>query len=74
MSIKIISNSMTDPIKCICNNCESVFTYTYEDIQRREESNLFGTSYTRRFVICPVCKYDIGLQKTTLNVTEGKEE
>ena len=74
MSIKIISNSMTDPIKCICNNCESVFTYNYEDIQRREENNLFGTSYARRFVICPVCTYDIGLQKTTLNMTEEKEE
>lgn len=68
MSIKIISNSMTDPIKCECPNCASVFTYTYEDIQRREENNLLGTFYTRRFVICPVCKYDNGLQKTTLNI------
>jgi len=74
MSIKIISNTMTEPIKCICNNCESVFTYTYEDIQRREESNFIGIPYTRRFVICPVCKYDICLQKAILNMTEEKKE
>lgn len=74
MSIEIIHNSMTEPIKCVCDNCKSEFTYNYEDIQRREESTFLGTFYTKRFVICPVCKYDIGLQKTIFSMTEEKEE
>lgn len=68
MSIKIIQNSMTDPIECVCPYCELVFSYNYEDIQRREENNLFGTAYVRRFVICPVCKCDIDRQKVVVNL------
>lgn len=61
--IKIIKNTMIDPVECTCPFCESVFSYNYEDIQRREECNILGTSYTSRFVICPVCKCDISRQK-----------
>ena len=63
MSIKIIKNTMVDPITVTCANCKSVISYTYDDIQRKNCSNIFGTDYVERFVICPVCKANIDLTK-----------
>jgi len=54
--IEIIKNTMTDPIQMECEDCQSVFTYNYEDIRSEETTNLFGTTYYNRFIVCPVCK------------------
>ena len=55
--IEIIKNAMTDPVKVECGDCQSIFTYTYEDIQTEENTNFFGTVYYTRYVVCPVCRY-----------------
>ena len=63
MSIKIIKNTMTDPIEATCQNCGSVIAYTYDDIQRRTIYSFLGIETTiERFVVCPVCKSNIVLR------------
>ena len=54
--IEIIKNTMVEPIEATCSDCESVFTYNYEDVQTDSYNNLFGVTYYNRFVVCPVCK------------------
>ena len=54
--IEIIKNSMVDPIKMICGNCKSEFTYNYEDIQAESSFSLLGSTCYNRFITCPVCK------------------
>lgn len=54
--IEIIKNTMIEPIKMECEECKSIFTYNYEDIQTDVDTNIFGMCIHRRFVICPVCK------------------
>lgn len=55
--IEIIKNTMVEPIKVTCGDCESVFTYNYEDVQTDTSSSLLGVTYYNRYVTCPVCKY-----------------
>ena len=62
--IKIIKNSLTEPITVTCQNCASIFSYTFDDIKRDEISSIFdicGSKTVKRYVICPVCKSDIVL-------------
>lgn len=66
---KIIKNAMTEPKEMTCSECGSVYSYTYEDIERRE-SGLFGFTRTDRYIICPVCKSDNAL--VIIRVQEGK--
>ncbi len=54
--IKIIENNMKEPITITCGECKSTFSFEYTDIQRKEESNLWGITNIRRFIVCPVCK------------------
>ena len=42
MAIKIIKNTMVDPIKITCEECESIIEYNYQDIQSGFTSGLFG--------------------------------
>lgn len=63
MAIKIIKNTMIEPIQMECENCKSVFEYNYQDIQVRDRQGLFGFEYRDRFVNCPVCKSDNILNK-----------
>lgn len=73
MAITIIKNTMVDPVEMTCDCCKSVFTYNFEDIQRREESMFLGMStITRRYITCPVCKYDNDL--TVLKVVEKEDK
>ena len=68
--IKIIKNSLTDPITVTCHNCASIFSYTFDDIKRDEISNIFdicGRKTIKRYVICPVCKIDIVLDDIKIN-------
>lgn len=62
MAIKIIKNTMEEPIVMECENCKSVFEYNYQDIQVKDRSTL-GIKYRDRFVSCPVCKFDNTLNK-----------
>lgn len=62
MAIKIIKNTMVDPIEMTCECCKSVFSYNYQDIQARERNGLFGFEYRDRFVQCPVCKSQNNLE------------
>lgn len=73
MSIKIIKNTMTDPITRTCPTCESIFSYTFEDIRRNEDQWLFGL-HIRRFIVCPVCKRDIDLGATVEPSRRSEED
>lgn len=72
---KIIKNAMTEPKEMTCSECGSVYTYTYEDIERRD-SGLFGFTRIERYVTCPVCKADnaISVFKTLEVRDERKTE
>ena len=72
--IEIIKNSMKEPIKRTCEDCESIFTYNYEDVESERDTNLLGMSYYKRFVVCPVCKYRNMINKVKTDVTDEKGE
>lgn len=66
--IKIIKNTMTEPIQIECENCSSIFEYNFSDIQRKDTPGLFGfPGCSERYVICPVCKADIELKRRRNN-------
>lgn len=72
--IKIIKNTMTEPIETECEYCKSIFSFNYEDI-RREERNVFFTTRISRFVICPVCKEETSMIKIVIHEeTESEGE
>lgn len=70
MAIKIIKNTMEEPIVMECENCQSVFEYNYQDIQVRDRSAL-GIKYRDRLVSCPVCKFDNILNKVKTVESNG---
>lgn len=62
MSIKIIKNTMSDPIEITCPVCKSIFSYTFDEVKREVRYNVLGfTDGVKRFIICPVCKSDIDM-------------
>ena len=62
--IKIIKNTMTEPIETTCPFCSSVLSYTYEDIIREEKQDYIMLLKTvNRYLVCPVCKHNINLDK-----------
>lgn len=65
----IIKNTMVEPIEMTCDECKSVFSYNYQDIDTEVNYPLFsfGVKHTR-FVICPVCKYKIDLDRIEVEV------
>lgn len=58
MAIKIIKNTLVDPINKVCEECGSEFTFNYDDIRRKTTMSLFGNEMTFRYVLCPVCKHE----------------
>lgn len=58
MSIKIIKNTLKEPIYKVCEDCGSEFTFNCYDIQRGKHVSLFGNDITYRYVVCPVCKHE----------------
>lgn len=73
MSIKIIKNTMTEPTKMTCPVCKSIFSYTYEDIQRKQNAFLLSVyDNTIRFIVCPVCKSDIDIGARVVLKDGGK--
>ena len=74
MSIKIIKNTMTEPIEKTCSECGSVISFTYGDIQRKPVYNFLGMEMAeKRFIVCPVCKGDIDFTPIVKLESEGKE-
>lgn len=65
---KIIKNTMTEPRETTCEECGSIFSFTYEDIEC--EDAMFGFSKIR-IVRCPVCKCGNGLIKINVK-NEGE--
>lgn len=59
--VKILKNTMIDPIEKTCKNCGSIFTFNYEDIQRREIGGFIGYPVTDVYVVCPVCKKSLSI-------------
>ena len=73
--IKIIKNSMTEPIEKTCPECGSVISFTYDDIQRKPIYNFLGHEMgEKRFVICPVCKGAIDFTPIVRLAEENKSE
>ena len=66
MAIKIIKNTMVEPIEKTCEFCESVFSYNYQDIQTETRRDAFGFQYYERFLICPVCNERIIIATTVI--------
>lgn len=69
--IEIIKNAMEEPMQMICEDCSSIFKYTYDEIRSESSTNLLGTAFYHRFVVCPVCRY-----RNQINTIKagGKEE
>lgn len=76
MSIKIIKNTMTEPIEMTCPVCKSILSYTYEDIQRKYNSGFLASFYdsTIRFIVCPVCKSDIDMSARAVLKDGGNKQ
>ena len=71
MAIKIIKNTMEEPIEKECRNCGSIFEYNYQDIQRIEQFNFLGVKISEdRVLVCPVCKSMIYLDDKTIESTD----
>lgn len=67
----IIKNTMEDPIEVTCDECKSVFSYNYQDIETENENTLFSlTPRYLRFVICPVCRHRIHMDRVEVKVSE----
>ena len=63
MSIKIIKNTMNEPIEITCPICKSIFSYTFDEARREDHYNFLGLKDgANRFIICPVCKSDIDIR------------
>ena len=60
--IKILKNTMIDPIEKTCKYCGSIFTFNYEDIKREECTNFIGFTHTNIYVVCPVCKKSLSIE------------
>ena len=75
MAKVIIKNTMVDPIKMTCDECKSVFSYNYQDIESEKENALFSMfpKYTR-FITCPVCKHRIDMDDRPCCSIEKEEE
>lgn len=71
MAKTIIKNTMIDPIEMTCDECKSVFSYNYQDIETERENVLFAlTPRYVRFVVCPVCKCKIDLDRVEVSADE----
>lgn len=70
---KIILNTMVKPVEMQCENCRSIFSFNFEDIERRESETFMGFKAVDRFVVCPVCKSNNELTKIKIE-GGGKNE
>lgn len=74
MAKTIIKNTMIDPIEMTCDECKSVFSYNYQDIESEKELSLFAlTPRYSRFIVCPVCKHRIDMDRVEVDVEKESE-
>lgn len=75
MSIKIIKNTMSEPIEITCPICKSIFSYTFDEVRRDDNYNFLGLKTgVKRYIVCPVCKSDINLSpRVVLKNEEGNK-
>ena len=73
MAIKIIKNTLVDPINKVCEECGSEFTFTYEDIQKGTRASLFCQEISYRYVLCPVCKYECSFKAVKVEEKNNEE-
>ena len=73
MAKRIIKNTMTEPQEITCPSCESIFTYTFEDIELRERPFMVLGTVSDRVIVCPVCKREIMMERIAL-VKEDEHE
>ena len=72
--IKVIKNTMIEPIEVTCPHCKSILSYTYEDLQREATTNILGLSTgVKIYIVCPVCKGDID-RSPIVKIAENKDE
>lgn len=65
----IIKNTMVDPIEMTCDECKSVFSYNYQDIESEKELSLFSlTPRYMRVITCPVCKHRIDMDRVEVKI------
>jgi len=69
---KIILNTLEKPVEMTCENCRSIFSFNFEDIERRESETFMGVKMVNRFVVCPVCKSNNELTK--IKIDRGGED
>lgn len=70
----IIKNTMVEPIEMTCDECKSVFSYNYQDIESEKELSLFTlTPRYSRFIVCPVCKHRIDMDRVEVEVEKESE-
>ena len=70
----IIKNTMIEPIEMTCDECKSVFSYNYQDIESEKELSLFAlTPRYSRFVVCPVCKHRNELDRVEVEVSADED-
>ena len=75
MAKTIIKNTMVDPIEMTCDDCKSVFSYNYQDIESEKELSLFAlTPLYIRFITCPVCKNKIDMDRVIIEKEEESDE
>lgn len=75
MSIKVIKNTMNEPIEITCPICKSIFSYTFDEVRREDSYNFLGLKDgVKRFIVCPVCKSDIDIRPRVNLEEEVKNE
>lgn len=72
MAIKIIKNTMIEPIQKECECCHSIFEFNYQDIEVLDYRSILGTNIKRRIVVCPVCKFANDMTKIFVESPEGE--
>ena len=45
-----------------CRKCGSVLEYVFTEIQERTVADYDGVRATRRFIVCPACTNEVGVQ------------
>lgn len=66
MAIKIIKNTLVDPMNKTCEECGSEFTFNYDDIGRKTTMGVFGNEMSYRYILCPVCKHECSFKAVKL--------
>lgn len=73
MAIKIIKNTMDEPIEIECETCHSILSYTLPDV-KKIEVNFLGMIYYDKGFECPVCKNNVIIYRAARKKGKDNEE